>query len=112
MDVVLLLCDYAEALNGKLYVMGGGWSSLFAANQPVTTAVAALVSVPWDRTNLLHRVRLELLTDDGEPVEIEGQNVLIEGEFEVGRPPGVKPGRPGCRSDPPRAISARSRRGG
>ena len=51
MDVTLLLCDFAEAVNGKLYVMGGGWNILFAPGQPVTMSVAAVLAVPWDRTN-------------------------------------------------------------
>jgi|ERR671930_1121247 hypothetical protein len=92
MDVTLLLCDYAEAINGKLYVMGGGWSVLFAADRPVNMSVAALLAVPWDQTNRRHQIALELLTDEGTPVEFQGQGVVLTGEFEVGRPPGVKPG--------------------
>ncbi len=38
-NVTLLLCDFAEAVNGKLYVMGGGWNVLFAPGQPVTMSV-------------------------------------------------------------------------
>ncbi|MDQ3994269.1 MAG: hypothetical protein M3265_05700 [Actinomycetota bacterium] len=92
MDATLLLCDFAEAVNGKLYVMGGGWNVLFAGGQPVNTALAILVVVPWDQTNQKHELAIELLTDDGEPVEVGGQQVAVSGEFEVGRPPGVKPG--------------------
>jgi hypothetical protein len=92
MDVTLLLCDFAEAVNGKLYVMGGGWNILFAPGQPVTMSVAAVLAVPWDRTNQSHELTLELLTDDGQAVEIEGQTVAVTGEFELGRPPGIKPG--------------------
>jgi hypothetical protein len=92
MDVTLLLCDFAEAVNGKLYVMGGGWNILFAPGQPVTMSVAAVVAVPWDRTNQSYELGLELLTDDGGPVEIEGHRVAVTGEFELGRPPGIKAG--------------------
>src|SRR5712691_544158 len=91
-DVTLLLCDYAEAVNGKLYVMGGGWTILFAADRPVNMSVAALIAVPWDQTNRPHEVALELLTVDGDAVEAQGQPVTLTGQFEVGRPPGVKPG--------------------
>jgi len=91
-DVTLLLCDHAEALNGKLYVMGGGWNVLFAPGRPVHTAVAAVIAVPWDQTNLRHKLSLDLLTADGDPVEVEGGAVHLEGMFEVGRPAGVKPG--------------------
>lgn len=92
MHVTLLLCDYAEAVNGKLYVMGGGWNILFAPGQPVSMSVAAVVAVPWDRTNQSHELTLQLLTDDGGAVEMEEQPVEVTGEFELGRPPGIKPG--------------------
>jgi hypothetical protein len=92
MDATLLLSDFAEAVNGKLYVMGGGWNVLFAGGQPFNTSLAVLVVVPWDQTNRRHDLTIELLTDDGEPVEIGGQRVAVSGDFEVGRPPGVKPG--------------------
>ena len=92
MDVTLLLSDYAEAVNGKLYVMGGGWNILFAPGQPVSMSVAAVLAVPWDRTNQQHDLSLSLLTDDGAAVEIEGHAVEVTGEFELGRPPGIKPG--------------------
>jgi hypothetical protein len=92
MEVTLLLCDFAEAVNGKLYAMGGGWNILFAPGQPVTMSVAAVIAVPWDRTNQSHDLSLELLTDDGGAVEIEGQTVAVTGQFELGRPPGIKAG--------------------
>jgi hypothetical protein len=92
MDVTLLLCDFAEAVNGKLYVMGGGWNVLYAPGQPVTMSVAAVLAVQWDETNRPHELALELLTHDGEPVEIKEQTVAVTGEFELGRPPGIKPG--------------------
>lgn len=91
-EATILLCDFAEAINGKLYMMGAGWNVLFAVNQPVNTSIAVLVEVPWDETNRRHQLSVELLTDDGEPVEGQGQPVVARGEFEIGRPPGVKPG--------------------
>jgi hypothetical protein len=92
MDVTLLLCDHAEAINGKLYVMGGGWTVLYAADRPANVSVAAMVAVPWDQTNTRHKIGLELLDGEGSPVEVGGQAIALGGEFEVGRPPGVKPG--------------------
>jgi hypothetical protein len=92
MEVTLLLSDFAEAINGKLYVMGGGWNVLFAPGEPVSMSVAAVIAVPWDQTNRPHQLSLDLLTEDGAPVEIEGQAISVSGEFELGRPPGIKPG--------------------
>ncbi|MBD0330189.1 MAG: hypothetical protein ICV64_08815 [Thermoleophilia bacterium] len=98
MKVTLLLADAAQAVNGKLYVLGGGWS--LTGPDPAPMALAVKIEVPWDRANIKHRWRLELLDEDGAAVELvptpEGgpQPLRIEGEFEAGRPPGLKPGTP------------------
>ncbi len=92
MDVTMLLCDAAEAANGKLYVLGGGWSHLYAPNTPVNMALAVMVAVPWNRTNEKHGLRAVLMTEDGERVEIDGNPITLEAGFEVGRPPGLAPG--------------------
>jgi hypothetical protein len=92
MEATLLLCDYAEAVNGKLYVMGGGWNVAFSGGQPINVALAILVICPWDQTNRRHELRVELLTGDGQLVEIQGQALSFTAEFELGRPPGIKPG--------------------
>ena len=92
MDATVLLCDYAEAVNGKLYVMGGGWNVAFSSGQPITAALAILVIVPWDQTNRRHELRVELVDGDGDVVAVQGQDVRFTGDFELGRPPGIKPG--------------------
>ena len=88
----MLLCDASEAVNGKLYIMGGGWDHIWAPDTPVGVSVAVLVAVPWDQTNKKHQLDLALLTADGEPVEIEGTVVQGTGNFETGRPAGLKAG--------------------
>jgi len=92
MEATVLLCDYAEAVNGKLYVMGGGWNVAFAADQPMNAALAILVIVPWDQTNARHELRVELVDEDGNVVEVQEREVRFTGEFELGRPPGIKAG--------------------
>jgi hypothetical protein len=91
--VTMLLADAAQAVDNKLYVIGGGWSVLRAQ---VPTALALLIKVPWDQANAGHTMRLDLVDSDGQPIEIAGpvgdQPVVIENEFEVGRPPGMVPG--------------------
>jgi hypothetical protein len=100
----MLLCDFAQVADGKLYVIGGGWS--IAGPGPTQMAVALKFDVPWDRTNHPITIQLRLTGEDGEPVMQPGpmgeQPVQIEGEFEVGRPPGLKPGTP---IDVPLAIN-------
>src|SRR4249920_3888109 len=92
MHATMLLCDHAEAVSGKLYLLGAGWNVLFTSGAPANIALAVLIEVPWDQTNQRHQMRAELLTSDGHRVEIDGQPVVVEGEFELGRPAGVKPG--------------------
>jgi hypothetical protein len=93
-QAIVLLCDHAEAFNGKLYTMGAGWSNVLAA-QPLSFTVAVRIAVPWTAANKQHHILLGLETEDGTLVMSEDQpeeQVRIEGDFEVGRPPGLKPG--------------------
>ena len=89
MEAPVLLCDFAEAVNGKLYVMGGGWNMLFAPNHPVNVTVAVVLAVGWDEANRRHPLAVALLDHDGNQVEIAGHAVAVGSEFEVGRPPGL-----------------------
>ena len=86
-----MLCDYADEVGGKLYIMGGGWSQA-GANAPLNMALAVRLLIPWDQTNTPHTMRTELVTEDGIPVEKDGKPVVVEGHVEVGRPPGIAPG--------------------
>ena len=93
----MMLADAAQEVGGKLYILGGGWS--ITGPDPVPTAIALKLEVPWDRTNVQHSLVLELLDEDGNPVLVPGPDedqvpLQVTGEFEAGRPPGVKPGTP------------------
>ena len=94
MRTTLLIADYARVADGKLDVIGGGWS-IMTAKGPFGFFVAALFQIPWDQTNAKHTFKLELLDADGQGVPIpSGETVRAEGEFEVGRPAGLRPGTP------------------
>jgi len=90
----LLLADAAQVADGKLFVLGAGWQ--WTGPGPVSMAVAVLIEVPWDQTNVRHRWELDLVDADGAPVRVPTANgsepVVARGEFEVGRPPGSVPG--------------------
>ncbi len=90
----MMLADSAQAVGGKLYILGGGWS--ITGPQPCPSAIAALIHVPWTETNRKHAVKVELLDEDYRPVLLptpQGEAPLvIQGDFEVGRPPGIAPG--------------------
>jgi hypothetical protein len=96
MDVTMLLCDAAQESGGKLFILGGGWSLIGAPRIPVPMSLAIKIAVPWDQANRPHHVEVGLLDDDGNPVVPAGAPGAIRGEarFEVGRPPGTKPGTP------------------
>ena len=62
----LMTADNAEALNGKLYLMGGGWDRIQASSLdkvPITFAFGILV--PWARTDEAHDVVVSLVDADG-----------------------------------------------
>jgi hypothetical protein len=92
--VTLMLADYAVVTQDKLTVVGAGWTHTSAQTAPI--GIGAIIEVPWNQTNQNHKFRLALMDIDGNPVEVdtpEGtQAVHFEGEFQVGRPPGVRLG--------------------
>ena len=96
MKVTMLLADSAQAVNGKLYILGGGWS--VTGPDPIPSAIAIQIEVPWDEANRRHRLELVLLSADGQPVMVPtptgDRPVQLGAEFEVGRPAGLKPGTP------------------
>ncbi len=89
----VLLCDAAQMVGGKLYILGGGWSRVLALG-PLNMALAMHLKVPWHEANRAMFLRIDLETEDGQPVPAgEGQGgVRVEGQVEVGRPPGLRPG--------------------
>jgi hypothetical protein len=97
MMATMILADAAQAIENKLYVLGGGWS--VTGPDPTPSAIAIALKVPWDEANERHDMRIELIDADGRPIlvgspEEEGKPVVIESQFEVGRPPGLRPGTP------------------
>lgn len=96
MRATMMLADSAQAINGKLYLLGGGWSVTGPHATPM--AIAMTIEIPWDQTNIRHSYRLILNDADGKKVLLptkDGNMPLeIVRNFEVGRPPGHIPGTP------------------
>ena len=96
MRATLLLADAAQAVDNKLFILGGGWS--VTGPGPTTMAIALKIEVPWDQTNRQHRWRIELLDADGRQVLLtanqDAQPLILGGDFEVGRPVGTPEGTP------------------
>lgn len=96
MEAHVLLADFAQTDSaGKVNALGLGWS--------VTTtptphhAVVVVLRVGWEEANVRHHLTLRLLTADGlnaveVPTPFGNQPLMVEVDFEVGRPPGLAAG--------------------
>jgi hypothetical protein len=90
---VLILANHAEAINGLLYIMGGGWTDahrqIVKDNPPPTThfGIGVSVRVPWHDTNRPHK--LQIVVEEADAMAIIAK---VEGELNVGRPPQLPPG--------------------
>lgn len=87
-----MLCDAAQEMGGKLYILGGGWSQLHQTNTPTAMSLAILIKVPWDQANEEHEFEAVLMSADGDRVSFEGNEIAAQGKFETGRPAGLKRG--------------------
>jgi hypothetical protein len=93
MKITMMLADAAQQVGGKLFVLGGGWSTAPTPTPPM--AVVVKIEVPWDRSNESHEWRLSLVDADGRAVRTpDDQDVHVAGRLEVGRPPGLPEGSP------------------
>jgi hypothetical protein len=87
----MLLCDAAQEIGGKLYILGGGWTVRQVEPQALM-AIALKLAVGWNEANEPLDFELRLVTQDGHPVDPGEGPIVINGRAEVGRPPGVTPG--------------------
>jgi hypothetical protein len=87
----VILADRAEGINGKLYMMGGGWNDLQVPdfNQPVQIDIAVGVLVPWHDAFAPHA--LNLFFEDGEGRRLGPE---LSAGLQVGAGPSAKPGEP------------------
>jgi hypothetical protein len=73
---------------GKLYILGGGWS--LTGPDPVPSGIAIKVDVGWTEMEDAHHWELYLVDEDGRPVSVETPNGLqpieVRGDFQIGRP--------------------------
>lgn len=92
----MLLADSAQVADGKLYVLGGGWSLI--GPDPVPTAIALKIDVDWNEADRPHHWELYLVDEDGRPAMAEmadgPQAIEVRGDFEVSRPEAVPAGSP------------------
>ena len=92
----MLLADSAQVADGKLFILGGGWS--VTGPEPVPSAVAVKVGVDWHEFNTNHHWELFLEDADGKLVQFETpegtQTIEVRGDFSATEPTGVPAGTP------------------
>ncbi|HVA21911.1 MAG TPA: hypothetical protein VNN74_07430 [Candidatus Micrarchaeia archaeon] len=88
----LILANHVEAINGLLYVSGGGWTDHWrpppGEGQPVIShlGVGLTILVPWAAGAMAHPLAVTIETEDGRPV---GQMTT---QVNLTRPPGMPVG--------------------
>ncbi len=90
----LVLADAAEAINGKHYILGGGWDTIWAASFPVAHPVLTLalrVSVPWNDTNQTLGMEIDIIDADGQSI-IPNPPGPLRAQMNAGRPPNLPQG--------------------
>lgn len=102
MQIDAILCNYAEAVNNLLYLAGGGIEIAFvqpgsAPPYVCNLGIGIMVTVPWNQTNQQHLVEVELISEDGQPVQVPvgpdaTQPLHARLAFNVGRPAGITVG--------------------
>jgi hypothetical protein len=84
----VILGDYAQAVQGKLNLIGGGWNTHNTDQYPsaLPFGIGIGILVPWSLTNRTHRFELVIKGSEGADLVRGG------GEFEVGRGAGIPAG--------------------
>jgi hypothetical protein len=90
-----LLADSAQVAEGKVNMLGGGWSVIVAGGP---FAVCGKIHIPWHAGTDWHTLKLELVDADGDALHVptpDGQEQPLVIELPPYRPniaPHVKPG--------------------
>ncbi len=91
----LILCDCAQVVGNKLYLIGGGWDRLSASKAfPIQqhASIAVALKIPWAETNQRHKFEIEVMGEDQDSEQPKSM-AKVQGQFEVGRPPGIPVGQ-------------------
>jgi hypothetical protein len=88
----VVLANFAKVSDNMVDVQQAGWS--FIGPEPFSFFVAGVALCPWHEANQKHEMKVELLDADGAavPNPETGQPLMVSATFEIGRPPGTKPG--------------------
>lgn len=84
----VVLADFAQSVQGKVTLVGGGWNRHHARQypSPLPFGLGIGILVPWSETNRRHAMKFVIRKSEGLQL-VEGA-----GEFEVGREVGTPAG--------------------
>jgi hypothetical protein len=88
----VITADHAEAINGKLYLQGAGWTDIVQplgpGGQPgiVHMGLAVSILIGWNETNRRFPLTLTVTHEDGQEL------TRVNAQVEAGRPPGITAG--------------------
>lgn len=87
----MMLADHAQVAEGKLNVLGAGWT--VTGPMPTPFAITIQMEFPWHETGRDHHLRLEVIDMDGVPFTVPTpvgpQPLALEATFPVPRPEGL-----------------------
>jgi hypothetical protein len=85
----VMMADAAQAVGGKLFVLGGGWNVHRSGNypSPIQFSVALSILVPWNEAGVRHSMTVTISDEGGIPIV-----PAVNGQFEVGKSGDVPPG--------------------
>ncbi len=88
-----VLADAVAVADGKHYIHGAGWDTLFAATFPAhhpSLSVAVRLRIPWEETNQQFALEVDVLLDGEEHDSILAEP--LRGIVNAQRPPQAPPG--------------------
>ncbi len=89
MDITMLLCDSALVAEGKLFILGGGWS--VTGPDPAPSALALKMAIPYNNDARFFHWEIFLEDADGKPVILNSAEGLrpveVMGDIELAENP-------------------------
>lgn len=94
--VSIVLAQFAQVADGMVNMLGGGVTVMGPMAGPF--AIAGVIEMPWEAAGVPHKLRFDLLDDQGAPFMVPtpdgSQPLRIEGQFDLAPQPGIKRGTP------------------
>jgi hypothetical protein len=94
MELQVILCDVTRVSEGKLDLLGAGWTAIRGGQ--VQFGIGIIATVPWSELDVEHTVEFVLADDKGAVVTSPNGDPLLRGEFKFKgqKPVGVLLGAP------------------